>query len=99
MKKNPAYPWFDILMIIVVPKQYRNSRSCSTRQVLPKILQIHKKINARWSFFSKLCLERNPMAGGFSSNLLKPSRTPSIQNTSNNNNNNNDNDKQRILQY
>ena len=58
-----------------------------------------KKINARWSFFSKLCLERNPMAGGFSSNLLKPSRTPSIQNTPNNNNNNNDNDKQRILQY
>ena len=30
-------------MIIVVLKQYRNSRSCSTRQVLPKSPQIHQK--------------------------------------------------------
>ena len=33
---KPAYPWSYILMIIVVPKQYRNNRLCSTRQMLSK---------------------------------------------------------------
>ena len=33
-------------MIIVDPKQYRNRRSCSTRQVLPKIPQIYVKAPA-----------------------------------------------------
>ena len=32
-------------MIIVVQKQYRNSRLCYTKQVLPKIQQIHEKRN------------------------------------------------------
>ena len=35
-----------MLMIIVDPNQYRNSRSCSTRQVLPKIQQIYVKAPA-----------------------------------------------------
>ena len=60
MKKNPAYPWFDILMIIVVPKQYRNSRSCSTRQVLPKILQIHKKNKRMLEFLLKTLFRKKP---------------------------------------
>ena len=60
MKKNPAYPWFDILMIIVVPKQYRNSRSCSTRQVLPKILQIHKKNKRTLEFLLKTLFRKKP---------------------------------------
>ena len=63
MKKNPAYPWSYILIIIAVPKQYRSSRSCSTRQVLEKIPQIHKKGGKKTpapEFLRKTLLKKKP---------------------------------------
>ena len=49
-------------MIIVVPKQYRNSRSSTTRQVLPKILQVHEKKNPPTpEFLLKTLFKKKPL--------------------------------------
>ena len=58
-------------------KQYRNSCLCSTRQVLPKILQIQGKTPTPQSCFITL-FKKNPTAGAFQVNLMKPLKLPSI---------------------
>ena len=49
----------EILMIIVDQKQCRNSRSCSSSHVLPKIPPIHEKTPAQKSHFNTLLKKKS----------------------------------------
>ena len=64
-----------MLMIIVVQKQYRSSRSCSKRQMLPKIPQNPRKKTPGPESLLKTLFKRNPTAAAFSANPSKPLRT------------------------
>ena len=64
----------EILMIIVDQKQCRNSRSCSSSHVLPKIPPIHDKTPAQESRLNTL-FKKKPHRKWIPVNLAKPLKT------------------------